>query len=79
MATLTIRLPDDKKDRLARLAKSRGISLNKLIEELSTIAIAEFDAQARFKAMALRGNPQAGLEILDKLEALTSPSSKPDE
>lgn len=71
MATLTIRLPDDKKERLAQLAKSRGISINKLIEELSTIALAEFDAKTRFMAIASRGNPQAGLELLDKLDALT--------
>jgi predicted HicB family RNase H-like nuclease len=37
MATLTIRLPDEKHDRLKQLAESRGISMNKLIEELSTI------------------------------------------
>ena len=72
MATLTIRLPDDKKERLAQLAQSRGISLNKLIEELSTIALAEFDAKTRFKAMAAKGNPQAGLEILAKLDELTN-------
>ena len=71
MATLTIRLPDDKKERLAQLAKSRGISINKLIEELSTIALAEFDAKTRFMAIASRGNPQAGLELLDKLDVLT--------
>lgn len=72
MATLTIRLPDDKKERLTQLAKSRGISVNKLIEELSTLALAEFDAKTRFKAMAARGNPHAGLEILAKLDNLTS-------
>jgi len=36
MATLTIRLPDDKHTRLKELAQSRGISVNKLMEELST-------------------------------------------
>ena len=38
MATLTIRLPDNKHERLRQLAKQRKISMNKLIEELSTIA-----------------------------------------
>ncbi|MEM6447182.1 MAG: toxin-antitoxin system HicB family antitoxin [Cyanobacteria bacterium P01_D01_bin.123] len=74
MATLTIRLPDDKEERLAQLAKSHGISINKLIEEPSTIAIAEFDAKTRFKAMAAMGNSQMGLEILNKLDALTTRS-----
>jgi predicted transcriptional regulator len=71
MATLTIRLPDDKHLRLKELARSRGISINKLMEELSTIALTEFDAYNRFKAMAVMGNAQEGLEILDKLDRLT--------
>ncbi len=75
MATLTIRLPDDKHDRLKELAQSRGISINKLIEELSTIALAEFDAFTRFKAMAVTGNPQEGLRILEKLDVLTNPEA----
>lgn len=70
MATLTIRLPDDKHSRLKELAKARGISINKLMEELSTIALVEFDAQTRFKALAARGNPEEGLKILDKLDFL---------
>ncbi len=36
MATLTIRLPDDKHGRLKALAQHRKVSINKLIEELST-------------------------------------------
>ncbi|MDJ0617713.1 MAG: CopG family transcriptional regulator [Calothrix sp. MO_192.B10] len=71
MGTLTIRLPDDKHNRLKELARTRGISVNKLIEELSTIALAEFDAHTRFKAMAATGNPEEGLRILVKLDNLT--------
>jgi hypothetical protein len=70
MATLTIRLPDDKHARLKELAISRGISINKLVEELSTIALTEFDAFTRFKTMAAMGDPQVGLAILDKLDVL---------
>ena len=69
MATLTIRLPDDKHTRLKELAQSRGISVNKLMEELSTIVLTEFDTYNRFKVMAARGNVQEGLRILDKLDA----------
>jgi predicted HicB family RNase H-like nuclease len=47
MATLTIRLPDDKHTRLKELAQSRGISINKLMEELSTIVLTEFDTYTR--------------------------------
>jgi predicted transcriptional regulator len=68
MATLTIRLPDDKAARLRDLAKHRGISMNKLMEELSTISLAEFDAENRFRALAARGSAEKGLKILDGLE-----------
>lgn len=70
MGTLTIRLPDDKHARLKELAKSRGVSLNKLIEEFSTVALTEFDAENRFKALAAKGNPEEGLRILDELDRL---------
>ncbi len=75
MATLTIRLPDDKHERLKEFAQSRGISVNKLVEELSTIALAEFDALTRFKAMAAIGDPQEGLRLLEKLDTLTNPGN----
>ena len=71
MATLTVRIPDDKHLRLKQLAETRGISLNKLIEELSTVALAEFDIHNRFKLMAARGSASRGLELLDKLDTLT--------
>ena len=47
MATLTIRMPDEKHNRLKALAKYRHVSVNKLIEELSTQALAEFDSEVR--------------------------------
>jgi predicted transcriptional regulator len=71
MATLTVRIPDDKHLRLKQLAEAKGVSVNKLIEELSTIALAEFDTHNRFKLLAARGNVSRGLEILDKLDTLT--------
>ncbi|NJN47165.1 MAG: toxin-antitoxin system HicB family antitoxin [Candidatus Competibacteraceae bacterium] len=68
MATLTVRLPDDKHMRLKALAKRKHISVNKLIEELSTQAIAEFDAETRFRAMAAKGDVAKGLDVLDRLD-----------
>jgi len=68
MSTLTVRLPDDKHNRLKALAAHKKISMNKLIEELSTQAIAEFDTEVRFKAIAATGNKQKGLEILARLD-----------
>ena len=69
MATLTVRLPDDKHDRLKALAMHKKISVNKLMEELSTQVLAEFDAEIRFRALAASGNIKKGLKLLDKLDA----------
>jgi len=68
MATLTIRLPDDQHARLKDLAKHRSMSVNKLIEELSTLALAEFDNEVRFRAFAAQGDAARGLELLDRLD-----------
>ncbi len=69
MATLTVRLPDDKHNRLRALAAHKKVSINKLIEELSTQALAEFDSEVRFRALAASGSIEKGSEILDKLDA----------
>jgi predicted transcriptional regulator len=71
MATLTVRIPDDKHLRLKELAESQGVSVNKLIEELATVALVEFDTHTRFKLIAARGDATEGLRILDKLNTLT--------
>ena len=67
MSTLTIRLPDEKHDRLKALASARHISVNKLIDELATVGLVEHDAHLRFMMRAKRGNPADGLMLLDKL------------
>ncbi|ABK45375.1 conserved hypothetical protein [Magnetococcus marinus MC-1] len=76
MGTLTIRLPDDKHQRLKELAKQRNVSLNKLMEEFSTVALAQFDLESRFRVMAARGSVDAGLSILDKLDRAFTKQSK---
>ena len=68
MSTLTIRLPDSTAERLKSLARSRGLSVNKLMEELSAQALAGFDAETRFRAMAAKGDPTAALKILERLD-----------
>ena len=68
MATLTIRIPDATRDRLAAMARARGTSLNKLMEELSARALAEHDTELRFHLRAARGDPDRGLAILDALD-----------
>jgi plasmid stability protein len=68
MATMTIRLPDSKHERLRLLAESHGVSLNKLVDEWASMALAQFDAEVRFNARAARGNAKRGLALLDKLD-----------
>ncbi len=69
MATLTIRMPDTKAERLKMLAENRGISVNKLVDEMATYAIAEFDAENRFRARAARGSAQRGRALLAELDS----------
>ena len=69
MSTLTIRLPEQKHARLRALAKHRQMSVNKLIEEMATNSLAEFDAENRFRVLAARGSVQKGLALLDRLDA----------
>lgn len=68
MSTLTIRLPDDTAERLKTLARSRGLSVNKLVEEMSAQALAAWDTENRFRALAAQGNPTRALEILDRVD-----------
>ncbi len=67
MSTLTIRLPDDKHERLKALAEARNISVNKLIDELATVALANHDARLRFELRAPRGNARKALAIIEAL------------
>jgi predicted transcriptional regulator len=68
MATINVRLPDEKHERLKELAKSKNISVNKLMEELATIALTEYDTETKFKLRANRGSVERGLELIDKLQ-----------
>lgn len=77
MGTLTIRVPDDTHERLRRLAEARGVSVNKLIEELSTAALAEFDAETRFRIRAGRGSAREGLRLLGKLDRAYAGAAQP--
>ena len=68
MSALTLRLPDDKHARLRALALSRGTSVNRLLDEVTTLLLAEFDVETRFRLRAERGAGKAerGLCLLDK-------------
>ena len=73
MTTLTIRLPEDKHERLKTLAKSRSMSINKLIDELATVALANHDAFLRFQTLARQGDPQRALALLERMDQPSDP------
>jgi len=70
MSTLSVRLPDDIANRLKSLVHSRNISLNKLMNELSTRILVEEEAKQQFLAAQLRGKRERGLRMLDELDSL---------
>src|SRR5688572_15302771 len=68
MATMTIRLPDEKQKRLAQLARHLWVGVNKLIDEIATVRMAQFDAEIHFRRLAKKGSIQQGLKVLEKLD-----------
>jgi hypothetical protein len=42
--------------------------MNKLMDELATVALTQLDAETRFRALAAKGSVKRGLELLDKLD-----------
>jgi len=68
MSALTLRLPDQKHQRIKELAKSKGVSVNHLLDEVTTLILAEFDLKTQFEIRAQRGRDKAerGMELLEK-------------
>ncbi|MBM7070759.1 hypothetical protein JQC92_01710 [Shewanella sp. 202IG2-18] len=64
MATITYRTTDEKRDKLSALASEQNLSVNKVIDELVTIALAERDAFLRFSLRAQKGDAEQALNIL---------------
>jgi len=69
MATLTLQLPDDKHQRPQALALSRHSTINRLMDEVTTLMLAELDAKTRFKLRSARGagRAQEGLALLERV------------
>ncbi|MBX3688545.1 hypothetical protein [Dokdonella sp.] len=68
MSALTIRMADDKYQRLKALSRRRSTSVNKLIDEMATLLLAQADAEAHFLLRAQRGagRQSRGLALLEK-------------
>ncbi|WP_082674507.1 hypothetical protein [Thiohalocapsa sp. ML1] len=61
-------MPEEKLRRLEVVARARGTSVAQLFDEMSSLLIAEDDAETRFRLRAQRGagKEARGLELLDK-------------
>jgi predicted transcriptional regulator len=68
MTAMTVRLADEKYRRLKELAQARGTSINRLVDEMTTLMLAEFDAETRYQVRAARGQGRidTGLDLLKK-------------
>lgn len=77
MSVLTLRIPDDKHERLRRLAESRGMSMNRLVDEWATVALTQFDAETRFRALAAQGSAARGLKVLDRADQTEARQQQP--
>jgi hypothetical protein len=68
MANLTLHIPDDKYQRLLALARSRGTTVDCMLDEMTTLMLAEFDAETCFQVRAAcgAGELSRGLALLDK-------------
>lgn len=71
MSALTLRLQDEKYQRLKEMAHQRGQSVNRLLDEVTTLLLAEFDAETRFQLRAKQGagKKERGLALLAKAGA----------
>lgn len=67
-SVVTLRLPEDQHQRLKAMAQARGVSLNKLFEQLTSQALTENDIELRYRRIAASGSAERGLALLDKLD-----------
>jgi hypothetical protein len=80
MGALTLRLPEDEHNRLKVMARQRGTSVNRLIEEMTTLMLAQLDAESLFAIRAERGRGMTarGLALVEKAAETGNAWSAPD-
>lgn len=64
----TIRIPDDRYQRLKQLAEARQTSLNRLFDEMATLLLTEQDVRTRLALRRGRGSAEGLLGALDALD-----------
>lgn len=67
MSTITLRVPDDLKERLQTMAESRGESLNHFIESIAVQALVAEETARRIRMRRGRGNAAKALAVLDRV------------
>ena len=60
MSALTLRLSDQKHQRLKAIAKSKGVRVNHLLDEVTTLILAEFGIKTEFEVCAQCEQGKAG-------------------
>ena len=65
MCAFTVRLPDHEQERQKAPASHQGVSLARFMDELTTQALVQFDAETRFQLCVQRGSNrlERGLEL----------------
>ncbi len=67
MSTITLRVPEDLKQRLQAMAESRGESLNHFIESIAMQALVAEETARRIQMRRGRGSAAKALAILDRV------------
>lgn len=67
MSTITLRVPDDLKQRLQAMAESRGESLNHFIESIAVQALVAEETARRIQMRRRRGSAAKALAVLDRV------------
>lgn len=60
---------EEKKKKVESIAVRRNASVNKMVNDWAEIVIAQEAAEASFRAAAARGNPEAIISLLKKMNA----------
>jgi predicted transcriptional regulator len=67
MSTITLRVPEDLKQRLQAMAESRGESLNHFIESIAVQVLVAEETARRIQMRRGRGSAAKALAVLDRV------------
>jgi len=67
MKTIPYRCDESRHQALLGAAKASGTSIQRLFDNFVTHVLAERQAEARFAARRMRGNPERGRQVLAQL------------